>query len=328
MFISIVIMILCVTHSSDFYTIDIVQQYLQKKGYASFRFNTDEFGMQYRFGYTLQEYELVAGGQSIRVSQIQAVWHRKLWEMKVPEALDPAYRDIFTREYQTGRDVFFHALQHLPWMNALPAAHATGNDKLRQLSAARAAGLAVPQTIFTNDAKAALGFFNHCNADIVVKLHNALSNSMQGNAPFFPTTKLTAGDERHFDQLAYCPMILQEYIHKQYELRTIYVDGAFFTGKIAFTGAEPADWRTLKTGSAHWQRYELPLPVQQKIDMLMRSLQLTFGAIDIIRRRPGGEYVFLEVNPQGEWGMLQKELGYPIGETIAEKLISRIKNGQ
>ena len=36
------------------------------------------------------------------------------------------------------------------------------------------------------------------------------------------------------------------------------------------------------------------------------------------------EYIFLEVNPQGEWGMIQRDLGYPIGETIAEKLVARV----
>jgi len=327
MLICFIAMVLCITHSADFYTIDIVQQHLQKLGFASFRFNTDELAIGYRFGFTPQEYELTAGKQTIRASQVQAVWHRKLWDIQLPAGLDPAYKNAVVKEYLTGRHLFLQALQHLPWINSLPAALAAANNKLEQLKAAAAAGLTVPRTLFTNDAATASGFLHTCKGDIVVKLHNALSRSMRGDTPFFPTTRLTAGDEKHFDQLAYCPMILQEYIHKQYELRIVYVDGAFFTGKIFTGGVEPADWRTLNINSAAWQHYELPLPVKEKLDVLMRRLQLPFGAIDMIRQRPGGEYVFLEVNPQGEWGMLQKELGYPIGETIAEKLISRIKNG-
>ncbi|WP_256371329.1 hypothetical protein [Flavobacterium sp. H122] len=31
------------------------------------------------------------------------------------------------------------------------------------------------------------------------------------------------------------------------------------------------------------------------------------------------------MNPQGEWGMLQRDLGLPIGETIADKIVGRIK---
>jgi hypothetical protein len=40
---------------------------------------------------------------------------------------------------------------------------------------------------------------------------------------------------------------------------------------------------------------------------------------------PEGRHIFLEVNPQGEWGMIQRDLQLPIAETIAEKLIKRIK---
>ena len=47
---------------------------------------------------------------------------------------------------------------------------------------------------------------------------------------------------------------------------------------------------------------------------------LAFGAIDLIRTPEGG-HVFLEVNPAGEWGMLEKELDYPIAEAIAGALL-------
>jgi hypothetical protein len=36
---------------------------------------------------------------------------------------------------------------------------------------------------------------------------------------------------------------------------------------------------------------------------------------------PSGEYVFLEVNPGGEWGMLERDLRLPISEAIAEALL-------
>lgn len=59
----------------------------------------------------------------------------------------------------------------------------------------------------------------------------------------------------------------------------------------------------------------------------MQRLNLGFGAIDMIRNREGA-YIFLEVNPQGEWGMLQKELNYKIGETLAEKLIEHARKNE
>jgi hypothetical protein len=36
---------------------------------------------------------------------------------------------------------------------------------------------------------------------------------------------------------------------------------------------------------------------------------------------PAGEHVFLEVNPSGEWGMLERDLGLPIADAIAGALL-------
>ena len=52
----------------------------------------------------------------------------------------------------------------------------------------------------------------------------------------------------------------------------------------------------------------------------MTELGLVFGAIDLICT-PSGEHVFLEVNPGGEWGMLERDLGLPIADAIARALL-------
>jgi glutathione synthase/RimK-type ligase-like ATP-grasp enzyme len=52
----------------------------------------------------------------------------------------------------------------------------------------------------------------------------------------------------------------------------------------------------------------------------MSELGLVFGAVDFICT-PAGEYVFLEVNPGGEWGMLERDLRLPISEAIAAALV-------
>jgi glutathione synthase/RimK-type ligase-like ATP-grasp enzyme len=121
-------------------------------------------------------------------------------------------------------------------------------------------------------------------------------------------------------------MIFQCNIEKQYELRIIYVDGAFFTGKINATQSidGKTDWRNMKDLIAVWETYTLPNKLEQQLTSMMKSMGLYFGAIDMIRQTDG-QYIFLEVNPQGEWGMLQRDLAYPIGETIADKLVERTK---
>jgi hypothetical protein len=52
----------------------------------------------------------------------------------------------------------------------------------------------------------------------------------------------------------------------------------------------------------------------------MSELGLAFGAVDLICT-PSGEHVFLEVNPGGEWGMLERDLALPVSEAIAAALV-------
>lgn len=317
-------MILCITHSQDTYTIDLVQQHLEQLGYPSFRFNSDEFGTRYRLRYRLTpsgpQYQLEHGNTLLDAADITGVWYRKLWELKVPPSLDPAYVPAFIKEYNTSLHIFLDALD-MPWINRIDIDHAVSNNKLLQLTAAQAAGLHVPQTLFSNHAEDAIRFYDDHNGDVVVKLHGALSKTMDGRGDFFPTTRLRKEDVPMLESLSACPMILQEYIPKDRELRIVYVDGEFFTGSLR--APDTTDWRAASTTIIQWEPFFLPPAEEEKIDRLMRLLGLPFGAIDMIVQ-PDGQYVFLEVNPQGEWGMLQKYLGFPIAETIAEKLVQKI----
>lgn len=321
-------MVLCITHSRDYYTIDIVQQALERAGHRSFRLNSDEFGTRCKLQYSLhghqQHIQLATDNKIINAAQITGVWYRKLWKLSVPPELDPGFHEVFHKEYRTHLQLFFNSLRQVPWMNRMETDHAAGGDKLWQLMTARDAGLNIPRTIFTNDPEAIRTLFHECNGNIIVKLHGALSKSMEGNTPFFPTTQLTAAHLDRLNELAYCPMIFQENIPKAYELRIAYVDGICFAGKIPAHEDIATDWRAGKGAPIAWQQYELPQQETMRLAQMMQRLGLTFGAIDMIRR-PDGTYVFLEVNPQGEWGMLQKHLGYPIGETIAQQLIKHIE---
>lgn len=323
-------MILCITHSNDHYTIDIVIARCKELGIPVLRFNSDDFSYKIHFEYCNNSdtdvVRLTTPDFDITTDQIQAVWYRKLWTITVPENLEEDYQKIYFQEYTTMRTIFLESLKHVFWMNPMAIDHEIGENKFYQLQQAAVSGLQVPKSIFTNNPKSVTQFFYQvANQQMIAKLHGALSRSMSGNTPFFPTTVIQEQDLAHLDSLIYCPMIFQERIEKQYELRIIYVDGEFFTGKIQAenTSKGVTDWRTSNTVFSPWQIYSLPKLVEESLAKMMQKMQLFFGAIDMIRNT-AGEYIFLEVNPQGEWGMLQRDLGYPIGETIVAKIAQKI----
>ena len=56
----------------------------------------------------------------------------------------------------------------------------------------------------------------------------------------------------------------------------------------------------------------------------MAALNLEYGAIDLIKDR-NGNYIFLEINPAGEWAWLENDLGLPISDSFI-KLFYRTMN--
>ena len=318
-------MILCITHSNDYYNIDIFFEYLTSKYIPYFRLNTDRLNHLQKINLNEDHFELTdEHGNMVSSKEIQAVWHRKAWRISVPEDLDEDYEKIFLNEYGSLRYNLFTALENIPWINPYEQEKKVDGNKMYQLKIAAKNNLVIPKTLFSNDEEKITAFFHEqCNGKAIAKLHGVLAKSM--NAENFLSTTIIDEDSLEFiSDIAYCPMIFQPYIEKEYELRIIYIDGEFFTGKINSGGA--SDWR-ISQDHYFWVSYELPEEIRQNLTNMMKEMELFFGAIDMIKGRDG-KYYFLEVNPQGEWGMLQKELGFPIAQKIADNLIKRIHTNE
>lgn len=314
-------MILCITHSQDFYTIDHFFQYLSSKNIPSFRLNSDRLNHLQKISIDESSFEITDEyGNTLHSDEIKGVWHRKAWRISVPEELDQEYEKIFQNEYTSLRYNLFTQLEHLPWINPYEHEKKVDGNKMLQLKIARQNNLLIPPTIFSNDEEKVKAFFDqYCSGKAIAKLHGVTRKTMSGEG-LVSTMVIERGTLENLSDIVYCPMIFQPYIDKEYELRIMYVDGEFFTGKI--NNSDNADWRVSQEGYV-WSVYELPEPIKTNLASMMKEMGLYTGAIDMICGKDG-QYYFLEVNPQGEWGMLQKELGFPIAERIADNLIKRI----
>lgn len=315
-------MILCITHSRDFYNIDIFFEYLESKNIPYFRLNSDKINNHQKISISENGFELTDEfGNTFKSEDIKAVWHRKSWQIDIPEELDETYRRIFFKEYSTLRNNFFTALENVPWINPFEYENKIDGNKMLQLNIAQKHGLTIPKTIFSNDPDRITAFFHtYCNGKMVAKLHGVLSKSM-GGEDLLSTNMIDEDSLENISDIEYCPMIFQPYIEKEYELRIVYLDGEFFTGKI--NNSENTDWR-IAQGNYFWSEYHLPENIKDSLTAMMKEMKLFIGAIDIIKGKDGN-YYFLEVNPQGEWGMLQKDLNFPIAQRIADNLIKRMK---
>ena len=317
--------VLLLTHSGDYFTIDRVIEALSKKGAKPFRFDTDLFPMAvqliaYLDNHTLS-YRIETGEQCIDSEQVRSVWTRRIWQPHIGHKLNPQLQAACVRESLATLNGFFDSLRKARWVDNL---HRIGKaeDKLRQLRVATRVGLKIPRTLVTNSPEEVREFFHILEGKMVAKMLTPLTTSMQGSSFFMYTSTVKAEDLLDANSLRYSPMVFQEAIPKQRELRAIFVAGKWFVGALDASRYEEKtlDWRRANLRDCVWTPHELPTEVACKLHNFMAVFGLTFGALDLIQT-PDGEYVFLEVNPTGEWGMLERDLGFPIADAIADALL-------
>lgn len=319
--------ILLLTHSKDYYTIDRVEKAIARKGCRPFRFNTDQFPQQVKLSIHLEEGEVVLSLQEedlqkkFYAKDVYSVWVRKIGTPYIPENMDPLLRQGCITESLEVLEIFLRVFDNVRWIDD-PARVRKAEDKLYQLRTAQSVGLATPRTLITNDPQKVQDFYHSLGGNIVAKMITPLTVSMGGNTPFVHTSRIGPEDLQHLESLRHSPMAFQEYIPKEYELRIIYVDGELFTGALHWKtpGEAPVDWRTPDQQVFRWEHFNVPETLADKIRTLMKQLGLYFGALDVILT-PERQYVFLEVNPAGEWGMLERDLGLTISDAIANALI-------
>jgi len=78
----------------------------------------------------------------------------------------------------------------------------------------------------------------------------------------------------------------------------------------------------MDVASARIEAVELPDEVQALLHALMARLGLVYGAIDM-RLTPDDRYVFLEINPAGQWLFVEQESGQAIAAALARLLHAR-----
>ncbi len=314
--------VLLLTHTADRFVIERVAGALARRGARAFRFDTDLFPSEARLSARAggdATHGLECHGESLDLADVRAVWARKIWTPRIDERMDAKLREGALRESTAALAGFLDGLHGARWVDAPDAVRGASN-KLRQLRIAREVGLEIPRTLVSNDP-AAVRAFRAENRAIVAKLLTPLSMGME-HQPFSVRTSLVRDEDlEHLDGLRHAPMVFQELVEKELELRVACIGARAFAGAIDARSSERGrvDWRAARPDEVRWQAATLPRDTQSRLFDLMRRLGLRQGAVDLIRT-PEGRHVFLEINPVGEWGMLERDLGLPIADAIAEEL--------
>jgi len=196
------------------------------------------------------------------------------------------------------------------------------DKKLDQLFLAKNAGLNIPKTLITTQKEDLLHFFKQCNKKVITKgISKSPSLTFKNQSLEGYTEEIT---EALIDSLpdTFFPGFFQENIIKQYELRIFFLKNSFYSMAIFSQNDEQTKTDVRKYNDAKPNRtvpYILPKTVEDKLLRLMNNLNLDTGSIDMIVDK-NDEFYFLEVNPNGQFGMVSTPCNYYIEKHIAEIL--------
>ncbi len=211
--------------------------------------------------------------------------------------------------------------------NSLNRFRDNATDKTDNLVLAASSGLQIPDTLITNDA-AELAAFADKHGRIITKafaknlfripFEQHIEAGISSDTTLIHADRLPAA-ARDANPL---PAFYQQYIDKKIELRIFYLKGSFYSMAIFSQANEKTqiDFRNYdRERPNRCVPYKLPLETENKLSAFMQSAGLNSGSIDMILT-PQKEYVFLEVNPIGQFQWLSQNCNYDIERRIAHDL--------
>ncbi len=265
-------------------------------------------------------------GEKCDSSLIKSVWYRRPKNIEISGCNNEQERQYIHDEFSSALWSLYTSLSDgVYWMNdPIASRHLLEHNKFLQMKYAVKAGLLVPDTLITNQPERLISFSQEHGGNIAVKvIHSKMfrEQDKEGAKAIYTNKVSTEYIKKHSAEISIAPLMAQEYIEKKLEFRVTVVGNEVFACAIHSQESDKTkeDWRHYDFEKVKHEAYDLPLEIKNKLLMFMKLCGLSFGAIDMILT-PKGEYVFLEVNPSGQFGWIEGLAGLPISEAIAKTL--------
>jgi glutathione synthase/RimK-type ligase-like ATP-grasp enzyme len=248
---------------------------------------------------------------SIDFSQVRSIWWRRPQPFRLdPDLRDPAYVNFAINESHEAITGLWHSLDVF-WINN-PACDAAAQRKAHQLHVAQKLGISIPETLITNDPRQAQQFIER-HERVICKAFSATQENWR-------ETRLVGPEElANLERVRLAPVIFQRYVEAVYDLRITVVGNDIFPAAIYSQETAYAVDCRIDIGRARIEPVRLPEPQQDQLHKLMDTLGLVYGAVDM-RLQPDGTYVFLEVNPAGQFLFIETATKQPIARSLAVAL--------
>lgn len=264
-----------------------------------------------------QTQDVGAGSLTLRIGEAESVW----WRRPELPLVSSQIRQRTARRFAANE--WQQALNGLPHLIAKRVVNAPGpsgiaHSKSLQLTLASEVGLAVPRTLMTNSESDARDFIAQVESDggrVALKAFAGVPRAA------YPTTLLDAYRQTMLASIRWAPVILQQYVDADCDVRAVVVGEQVFAARIdAHPDAYPNDYR-VNLRQATIAPISLPAAIADALITLTKRLGLDIGAADLRLSTRSQVFTFLEINPSGEWLFLDRETAEQATRAVASMLI-------
>ncbi|MEV6593096.1 ATP-grasp ribosomal peptide maturase [Streptomyces acidicola] len=298
-------------------TADMVITELNRMGVPVVRFNPADIGtdlmVSAQFGVSSAPVvgQLRTPSRTADLEHVRAVyWRRPVWPTFAHLEADDARFAAAQVRYGLGGILYAH--KGPLWVNH-PLQDAAADYKPAQLAVAQRLGLTVPPSLVTNDPDMARQFIA-AYGPVIAKTLRWTPYERDG-VPMTSWAEPVITDEID-DTLRAAPHLFQARVEKAADLRVLIVGRRVFAVRI---DSGLLDWRT-DYDALSYSVVDLPERLVKALYAVLDHFGLASGSFDLALDRDG-EFHWLELNPNGQWGWLEEETGLEMSAAIAELLI-------
>ena len=198
------------------------------------------------------------------------------------------------------------------------------SNKLEVLWKASQLGLRIPSSIITTKKSEIIDFSKQHN-EIITKNFSPGIFIYHEDSVFSSFTKIVTPEIIGKLPDTFKLSLFQEKIEKLFELRVFFLNNTFYTSAIFSqnddkTKVDFRDYNFEKPNRT--PPYQLEPAYEEKLRTLMHKLGLNSGSIDLLVTA-NKEYIFLEVNPIGQFQQVSAPCNYQLEREVARTLIQQ-----
>lgn len=327
-------MVVIFTISTDGSTSEVIDWIRVKNSETILRINTDKDDINFiKFNSYNKEFLVSKANKQYNLFNVKSFWYRKggvIFRGKTQSefgkygSLNYSLTSKLKLENAALNNFMKKFLEYYSPIKLGSAFNSTLN-KLNVLEIVKGQKIKTPETFILSN-KSSLEELIEKQGDLITK---AISDGIyvyKKDYSYYSFTELINKKTLKDIEESFFPSLFQKKVKKKYEIRTFFLDDTFYSMAIFSQSNKKTEIDFRKYDGKKPNRfvpYKLPKIIEDRLKKVFNHLNLNTGSVDLLKDI-NGDYIFLEINPVGQFSMVSYPCNYHLEKKVAEYLTQNI----